>query len=192
MQKLRPGFVLAACMALALAGRAHAREIEGVTLPERVNVGPSTLTLNGAGVRTKMWVKAYVGALYLKAPTSDANAVIAAEEPKRIVLVLLRDLSKDQMTSSFREAFEANAGPRMPALRDRMARFEGFLQSGHRGDWMAITYRPGHGVTVVNKAGNSIVIPGKDFADALFSVWLGSRPADSGLKKAMLSTRPTG
>ena len=184
--------MLGACMALALAGRAHARDVEGVKLPEQVTIGQSTLSLNGAGVRTKFLVKVYVGGLYLQSPTSDAGAVIAADQPRRIVLVLLHDLSKDQMSSSFREAFEANAGDRMDSLRERMGRFEGFLQSGHPGDWMAITYQPGRGVTVVNKAGNWIVIPGKDFADALFSVWLGPHPADSGLKKAMLSPRPTG
>ncbi len=30
------------------------------------------------------------------------------------------------------------------------------------------------------------VIEGKDFADALFSVWLGSDPVDRDLKKALL------
>jgi hypothetical protein len=29
-------------------------------------------------------------------------------------------------------------------------------------------------------------VQGKDFADALFSVWLGKQPVDDGLKKAML------
>jgi len=30
------------------------------------------------------------------------------------------------------------------------------------------------------------VAQGKDFADALFSVWLGAKPVDEGLKKGML------
>ena len=30
------------------------------------------------------------------------------------------------------------------------------------------------------------IIEGKDFSDALFSVWLGSNPVDAGLKKALL------
>jgi hypothetical protein len=94
------------------------------------------------------------------------------------------------MAKSLREAFEANAGPRMEALRGRMQRFEAFLQSGKRGDWMTITYQPGRGTIAANSTGGSVVIPGKDFADALFSVWLGARPADEGLKKAMLARQP--
>ena len=30
------------------------------------------------------------------------------------------------------------------------------------------------------------MIPGKDFADAMFAVWLGAKPADAGLKEGML------
>jgi hypothetical protein len=32
-----------------------------------------------------------------------------------------------------------------------------------------------------------MTIPGKDFADALFSVWLGPNPVESALKRALLS-----
>lgn len=180
---------LAVCLALGVLGTASAREIEGVQLPERAVVAQKDLVLNGAGVRTKLWIKVYVGALYLQSPTRDAKVAVSVDQPKRITLVLLRDLSKHQQASAMHEGFEANAGPeRMRYLAGRMQKFESeFLGDGKRGDWMTLTYQPGKGTVATNSAGKTMVIPGKDFADAVFSIWLGPHPADDGLKKAMLS-----
>jgi chalcone isomerase-like protein len=178
---------------LALAGSAGAREIEGMKLPERVPIGQTTLTLNGAGVRTKMLVKAYVGALYLQTPTNDGAVAVSSDQPKRVTLVLLRDLSRDKMATGLREGFQKNNSPeKLQALAPEMQKFEAFLQSGKRGDWMTLTYIPGRGTTATNSAGGSILIPGKDFADALYSIWLGPHPMDDGLKKAMLASAPGG
>jgi hypothetical protein len=185
--------LIAIGVTLALAGHANAREVEGMKLPERVPVGQMTLTLNGAGVRTKLLLKVYVGALYLQTPTSDGSIAITSDQPKRVTLVLLRDLSRDKMATGFREGFEANNSPqRLRELSPQMQKFETFLHSGKRGDWMTITYLPGRGITAANSAGGSVVIPGKEFADALFSVWLGPHPMDSGLKKSMLAGIPGG
>jgi chalcone isomerase-like protein len=176
------------CLALAVAGSAHAREVEGVQMPERAVVAQHELILNGAGIRTKLWIKVYVGALYLETPTRDAKTAIGADQPKRITLVLLRDLSKHQQASALREGFEANAGPeRMRYLAGRMQKFEDFMRDGKRGDWMMLTYEPGKGTVATDSAGHVTIIPGKDFADAVFAIWLGPHPADDGLKKAMLS-----
>ena len=48
-----------------------------------------------------------------------------------------------------------------------------------------------HGKGTVVAAGgvDKVTIEGKDFADALFSVWLGQHPVDGGLKDEMLHNR---
>ena len=40
--------------------------------------------------------------------------------------------------------------------------------------------------TTVKGPTAEVSVPGKDFADALFSVWLGKEPVDEGLKSGML------
>ena len=47
------------------------------------------------------------------------------------------------------------------------------------------TYVPGAG-TVVRGQGKEITIQGKDFADALFSAWLGPKPVNADLKHELL------
>jgi hypothetical protein len=55
-----------------------------------------------------------------------------------------------------------------------------------KGDELTITYLPGKGTRVQSKGGQELSVEGKDFADALFSVWLGKSPVDGDLKDGML------
>jgi len=59
------------------------------------------------------------------------------------------------------------------------------IPDAKKGSTIVITYVPGSG-TMLSTAGERSIIPGKDFADALFSVWLGPSPVDDGLKKGLL------
>jgi len=46
---------------------------------------------------------------------------------------------------------------------------------------------PGKGTTI-SGSGEQSIIEGKDFGDALFSVWLGKYPVDSDLKTGLVGT----
>ena len=75
----------------------QAATLAGVTLPDSVQVGGKTLVLNGLGLRTKFVVKVYVAGLYLEQKSSDANAIVKTDAPKRLVMQFMRDLSKKQL-----------------------------------------------------------------------------------------------
>jgi len=47
------------------AAAAEAKDVAGVKVPDSVSVNNQTLALNGAGIRKKLFIKVYVGALYL-------------------------------------------------------------------------------------------------------------------------------
>ena len=49
--------------ALAAAPALHAAEVAGVQVEERIRIGAQELQLNGAGIRSKLFIKVYVGAL---------------------------------------------------------------------------------------------------------------------------------
>ncbi|MGV0976826.1 MAG: chalcone isomerase family protein, partial [Azonexus sp.] len=49
---------------LAIPG-VHAAEVAGIKVDDQIKVGANELVLNGAGVRTKVFIKVYVGALYV-------------------------------------------------------------------------------------------------------------------------------
>jgi hypothetical protein len=72
------------CTQLALAA-----EVAGVKVDERVKLGSSELQLNGAGIRTRLFFKVYVGALYLPERKSSAIEVLALRGAKRVSMTLL-------------------------------------------------------------------------------------------------------
>lgn len=177
----------AAAAVLALALPALAREVAGVAFPETVPLDGRELKLNGAGLRTKFFVKVYAGGLYLAEPSSDARAIVAADAPKRVRMVFLRDVDAKKIMETYREGFENNsAGPELPSLLQKLERIAPALSDMKKGGEMLVTYVPGQGTTVAVAGGGSATVEGKDFADAMFRNWLGPKPADGGLLEAFL------
>ena len=181
---------LLVCVALLVAAAPlAAMELAGVTLPDATMVGSTTLKLNGMGVRTKtmLKVKVYVGGLYLTTPSHDAAAIVAADEPKQVLMhFLYSKVEKDKLTEAWREGFANNFAASLPALKARLDQFCTFWPDMASGQRAVITYVPGTGTALEINGKQAGVIPGKDFADAMFAVWLGAKPADSGLKAGIL------
>src|SRR5262245_60786655 len=95
---------------------AAGRDVAGVTLAETASVAGKTLTLNGAGLRTRFFFKVYVIGLYLERPATDAAPILAADSVRRAELHLLRALSGSEIASAIGGAFEQNAGEAGPRL----------------------------------------------------------------------------
>lgn len=176
-----------ALAALALAAPALAKEVAGVEFQQTVEVGGQELRLNGAGIRSKLFVKVYAGGLYLAQPSADPAAIVAADAPKRVRMVFLRDVDKGKIMETYREGFENNsAGPGLAALLEKLARIAPALPDMKKGGEMSVTYVPGQGTTVAASGGGSVTVEGKEFGDAMLRNWLGEKPADGSLKKAFL------
>ncbi len=182
---------LAALSLLALApSPAPALEVAGVDVPETVRVGGSDaeLVLNGAGVRKKFVIKVYVGALYLPRKANSPEAVYRMPGPKLVTMSFLYSkVGRKKMRRGWSDGFRDNhTAAEMKALGERLARFNAFFGDMHRGDVVHLYYLPGEGTRVLINGEEKGVVEGEDFYRALLRVWLGTAPADKGLKKAML------
>jgi hypothetical protein len=173
-------FVLAA--ALNLLGASLA----GVTLPDTVEVGGTSLVLNGMGLRSRFIVKVYVGGLYVEQKTADANAIIQADAPKRMTLHFLRSVSRDQMVEAYREAFANNVPDAQKTLKAEIEQLMAAFEPVNEGDQMTFTYIPGTGTRLAIKGTDKVTIAGLPFARAMFSAWLGPKPPSADLKKGLL------
>jgi hypothetical protein len=167
--------------AVALAG-----EAAGVKMPDTITVEGKTLKLNGIGLRKKMLFKVYVAGLYVETPSKNAATLISSDEVKSITLHVLRSLSGNQIGEAISDGFWHNSKAQMGALTDRLQKLTGMFPAVVEGDQIVLTYVPGKGTNVSAKGQAKGVIEGKDFADALFSVWLGGNPVQEDLKKALL------
>lgn len=173
-------------LAAASAARADSAPIAGVTMPDTVTAEGKSLKLNGMGLRTKMVFKVYVAGLYLETPAKDAAAVLAADQVRSMRLAILRSLKGSQVTEAIEEGFEKNSKSQMAALKPRLDRLGKMIPNVEKGDDIVLTYVPGKGTVVSVKGAEKGVVEGKDFADALFAVWLGDHPVQEDLKKELL------
>ncbi len=183
---------LAACLMACLARPVRARERAGVTLPDHATVEGKTLVLNGMGLRKATWlrVKVYVAGLYLEEKSLDADAILRPERTKRIVLVFVRAVGREDLLKAWDESFKENAGGDFAALEGRIATFHGWMPNRvAKGDTFAFTYLPGTGVLVTVKNETRGTIPGADFARSLFANWLGERTPSPALKAGLLRLR---
>lgn len=177
---------LALLLGFALVSAAAAREVAGVTLPDTTSVEGKALKLNGAGLRTKMVFKVYVAGLYVETATRDAASLVSSDQVKRMHLSILRSLDRSKITEAISEGFEKNSKGALPGLKARLDRLNAMIPNVEKGDQILLTYVPGKGTVVSAKNVEKGVIEGKDFADALFSVWLGANPVQADLKKGLL------
>jgi hypothetical protein len=164
----------------------YAGSLAGVTLPDTVQVGGTTLVLNGLGLRTKFFVKVYVAGLYLERKSSDASAILKADAPKRIVMQFLHGASKNQMADAFEESFTNNSPDAQKTMKADIDRLLGALEPVKKGDQMIFTYLPGTGTTFAVNGTEKLTVAGPAFGQVLFSVWLGPKPPNADLKKGML------
>jgi Chalcone isomerase-like len=170
-----------------VAGPLLAASVDGVKVPDTMTVDGKTLKLNGAGVRKKAMFRVYVAALYLENPSKDADAIIAADEAKSMRLRMMRAVEGSKISGAIVEGFENNSAALMAALRPRLQQLAKLIPDVKEGDEILLTWVPGQGTIVNVREKNTGTIEGRDFADALFSVWLGASPVQDDLKAALLA-----
>ncbi len=176
-------------LSLTLAAPAFAKDVAGVNFPDTATVEGKSLKLNGAGLRTATFlnVKVYAAGLYVENTSQDSGEVISSDQTKRVRMSMLRDLEKEKIVDAITEGFEKNAKSQLPALQARLNKLTAAIPAElKKGDELVLTYVPGKGTRIETKGGQELTVEGKDFADALFSVWLGKHPVDGNLKKGML------
>lgn len=182
--------VLCGLMLLCWLTPLQARELAGITLPEQVRIhsADTPLTLNGAGLRRRLFVTIYVGALYLPQPARDADAVFAMPGAKRFSMHFVhKEITADKLVPVWNTGFERNLpAEKFRALRPRIANFNGLFPTLRKGDRVDIDILPGRGVQVSINGTLRGKVSGDDFSRALLRIWLGEYPADAALKHALL------
>ena len=57
------------------------------------------------------------------------------------------------------------------------------------GDRYALTYLPGEGTELAKNGVRLALVPGEEFAEAYFGIWLGEAPLDRNLRDQLLEPR---
>jgi Chalcone isomerase-like len=180
-------------VAAAWIGIAQGAEVAGVKIPDKTRVAASgpELVLNGAGLRTRYFIKVYAAGLYLEKRTGTTAAVLALKGPKRVSMHLLRDLTAKQILDALHDGVAANNSPgEQGNLKTQLGELDTVMtQLGpiKEGDVVALDFVPGTGTVVtVNGQAKGTPIAGDALYQALLRVWLGDSPAQEDLKQELL------
>ena len=160
-------------------------KVGDVTLPNEVTLSDAEMTLNGAGMREKLWFDLYVGGLYVTTKSKSADALINSDEPMAIKLHITDSkVTQEKMIGAVNEGFEKSSHGK--ATKDQITKFKGFFNEKiAEGTILDIVYVGGK-TTVYRNGKEKGSVAGLDFKKALYAIWLGKEPADEDLKEGML------
>ncbi|HET8645928.1 MAG TPA: chalcone isomerase family protein [Vicinamibacteria bacterium] len=189
-----------ALAAPALPPSARAQDVteprSGVRFPARAD----GMSLLGASVRTRTMLKVKVYALALYAGDTVLRGPLAAfkgkttspefydqliwgDFPRQIKMKFVRDVTHQQIRDAFRETLTK-------VDRSRLDAFLGYFPDTRSGQEYVLRWVPGRGLVTTVAGQEKPAIADKDFAAAVFAVWLGARPIQDDIKRDLVSRAP--
>lgn len=190
--------IRAAVFALAVAATLPAQAVhyEGQDFADTLQLGGSTLALNGTGKRQVAIYPLYLAALYLPHKASAPEAIYADTGPKRlemrIVIPLVKDVSTQEFVKAINKGVQRNStDAEKAALADRVKQFNATISEVGRvkkGDVLVIDYLPAQGGTLLSVNGKlwGKPIEGQDFYNAFLKVFIGEHNSDARLRAGLL------
>lgn len=156
-----------------------------------VQVQGAGLQLNGAGTRYKTIFKVYDMALYTAKPVHTADALVALEGPKRLQFVALRELPGTDLGRLFIKGLSENS-PKEAVQKHTLSSTRLIeIFSGKSklmpGETFAMEFVPGKGTQFyIQGQAQGAPVGDAEFFGMVLKIWVGSSPADSGLKDSLL------
>lgn len=156
--------------------------------PGSLKLGEQTVVKNGVGSRKKMMLSLYDGTLYLPQKSSDAKAIVQADQPMAVhIKITSRFVSQEKMVAALNDGFKASTRGNTAAINDDITKFKAcFAEPIKMNDVFILAYVPKKGVVVFKNNQKKGVVGDLAFKKSLFGIWLGQKPIDSGMKTAML------
>lgn len=165
----------------------NAKSLADVNLEDSLNVLDNTLVLNGIALRKKLFIKVYVGGLYLKSMSHNASEILSSDSPRVMVMKFLYNVSKDKMCDAWIDGVKDNFKEATSEVNSNIKSLCDMMEDVPKGGEIKVTYIPGNGseVSVNSKVKGSL--SGKATADAILSTWLGEDPGPgAGFKNMIL------
>jgi hypothetical protein len=110
-----------------------------------------------------------------------------ADRAKRIEVEYLRSFKGEDFGPATVKMMEKNVDKTtIEKLRQQIDYHNSLYEDVEPGDRYALTYIPGRGTELSLNGKPKGIIEGADFANALFSIWIGQQPIDESFKRQIL------
>jgi len=171
---------------LLLSSHAFALDVAGVNVAPTVTVQQKTLSLNGAGIRKKLFIKVYVGSLYTERKATTPAQLLADPGEKLVRMnFVYKKVEKEKMVEGFAEGF-ANNSPGVAGSAEAKAFLSWFTADFVAGDTVDISLSP-DGTVAASHNGKALgTVRSPALVQGVLLIWFGEKPADADLKKGML------
>jgi hypothetical protein len=134
----------------------------------------------------KLFFKLYDATLYAPAAAST-EALLAAEVPFKLEFQYLRSIEKFIIIESAARLLSKNLSPsEEEQIAQRVSQINAAYTTVHSGDSSSLRYQPGTGTILSINNVDRITVPGRDFAQHYFKIWLGPQPMSAAMKSALL------
>jgi hypothetical protein len=159
-----------------------------VKFEDQARIADTQLALTGAGLRQRFIFDVYAMGLYVREAKADP---IMQPGAKRVDIRMLRNVDADTFTEALVDGMRPNHdaatmqafAPRIAELSATMAQ----LKEAKKGMTITLDWLPGTGTQMtVDGRFTGAPIAGEDFYQALLRIWLGPKPVQEDLKKALL------
>lgn len=176
-------------VSIVVAASVDASVIEGVHFEENLIHNGVGMELKGTALLNYMvFIKAYVGAIYLPADIRSWRAL--EDVPKQLVLEYFHPINADGFRHATRKAIQQNVDEStFRRIETRVDRLNALYRDVKPNDRYSLTYIPGYGTELALNGEGLGVIDGADFARAVFSIWIGPQPIDEEFKDTLLGAR---
>jgi len=191
MRIFKPLLTGTLALMLGAASLAATIDIAGVKVEDSVTVAGTKLMLNGAGIRYKGPFKVYVAELYTSKKVTSLDELIAAPGPKRMTLVMTREIEASPFGKLLTRGMEDN-NPKseMSKLIPGLMKMSEIFTANKNfvpGDTIFMDWIPGTGLVIFARGKvQSEPFKEPEFFKALMGIWLGPQPAYWKLKDNLL------
>lgn len=179
---------LTALLTLAVPLGGHGAQIEGVRFDPYHEEDDVRIPLQGTALFRYMGIfKAYVGAIYHE--ENLALEEILGDRPKRLEVEYFHAIKGSDFGPVTDKFIARNLdAAALARIRPQITYHNALYRDVRPGDRYALTYIPGRGTELSLNGERLGVIPGAEFASALFAMWLGDNSMDDDFKRQLLGT----
>lgn len=166
---------------------ARAAELDGLPIPDTLQVDGKMLHLNGFGLRTYsiLDLHIYVASLYLEHPSDNPDEIIRSPETKLMTVKFERGISADRARTAWRENLENNCMAPCRLDPEDIERFLSLVPAMHAGDAYNLIFRR-NGATVTVNGQEIGTFYKRQFAEVMLATFIGPNTKLPGLRQALL------
>ncbi|WP_258406952.1 chalcone isomerase family protein [Shewanella rhizosphaerae] len=184
---LRHLLLISAVTSTILSTPLAAKTLADVPLADEIVLSEQALQLNGAGIRSKFFMDLYVSSLYTQSPSQTLDSVLNAPRVAIRLNIVSGMITSEKMQDAIIEGFDDATGGEPEAIQPQIDAFMALFSAPiAEGDQFTLEAIKDLGVTAYKNGEKQATVEGEAFRKALLKIWLGDKPAQKSLKRAML------